>query len=80
MPGSGLLARDAGSSGLGAQAGMTTKSPHFSARHGRDHLAAGCSVPVLREASHSPAMNKITINFGSPFGALTPTHGIPLAC
>jgi hypothetical protein len=26
---------------------------------------------VPREASHHPAMDKITINFGSPFGSLT---------
>jgi hypothetical protein len=67
MLGSGLLARGAAPSGLGVRAGMTQQEPTFSARHCRRHqLAHECGVPVLREASHSPAMDKITINLGSP--------------
>ena len=44
-------------------------------RHSMPGTAAGnqvadeCGDPVPREASHSPAMNKITINLGSPFGS-----------
>ena len=48
-----------------------------------DQLADECGVPVLGEASHSPAMDKITISFGSPFGSLTIISriaGMPLAC
>ena len=48
-----------------------------------DQLADDCGVPVLREASHSPAIAKIISNFGSPFGSLTIIsfdHGMRLAC
>jgi hypothetical protein len=72
MPGSGLPARGAGHSELGVRAGMTQREPAFSARHGRRGSARWRNaVPVLREASHSPAIAKIISNLGSPFGSLT---------
>ena len=36
-----------------------------------NQLADEYGVPVPCGVSHSPAMNKITISFGSPFGSLT---------
>jgi hypothetical protein len=72
VPGSGLQARDADPSELGVRAGTTPRKPAFSASTAAgDQLADKCGIPVLREASHSPAIAKIISNFGSPFGSLT---------
>jgi hypothetical protein len=84
MPGSGLPARATSLSRFGVRAGTTQQEPAFSARHGAgNQLANEYDAPALCEASHSPAMEKITINFGSPFGSLTIISriaGMSLAC
>jgi hypothetical protein len=47
--------------------GWLKREPAFSARHGhRGSARKRNAVPVLREASRGTAMDKITINFGSP--------------
>ena len=58
--------------------GHTGRRRDISARAGilpgtaaANQLADECGVPVPGEASHIPAKDKITINFGSPFGSLT---------
>lgn len=80
MPGSGLR-------GLGAR--TTQREPAFSAGTGRRESARGrMRRLVLREASHSRALDTITISFGtisfgSPFGSpislapLTFSNGLP---
>jgi hypothetical protein len=60
---------------------MTQKEPARAARHGCRESARGRMrrPRVLREAPHCPAMDKITINFGSPFGSLPVWLPISLA-
>jgi hypothetical protein len=54
--------------GLGAR--TTQREPAFSAGTGRRESARGrMRRLVLREASHSRALDTITISFGSPFGS-----------
>lgn len=62
--------RGASLSEFGVRVGTTQRKPAFSSGHGRrDQLADERGDPVLREASHSLTMDKITINVGSPFGS-----------
>jgi hypothetical protein len=66
MPGSGLPARATSLSRFGVRAGTTQQEPAFSARHSSgNQLADEYGAPALRKASHGPAMDKITISFGS---------------
>src|SRR6266568_6044756 len=60
------------SAGLASGPGQLSKSRHSPpGTAAGNQLANEYDAPALREASHSPAMDKITINFGSPFGSLT---------
>jgi len=56
--------------GSASEPGRLSKSRHsLPGTAAGNQLADECGTPVPREASHSPAIDKITINFGSPFGS-----------
>ena len=72
MPGSGLPAREADHSEVGVRAGITQQeAASLPGAATGNQLADGYSVPLPREAPHSPAMNKITTKHWLPFGSLT---------